>query len=94
LRAIVQARNAQGHYSAKTDNNILLIFRILEPITLALGEVIEVDLPNVLASQEIVRLSSDRTIHVVLGPNDIHDLDLPADHGASRMPSPERMRGA
>ena len=62
--------------------------------TLAVGEVIEVDLPNVLASQQIVRLNSDRTVRVVLGPSDIHDLDLPADHGASRMPSPKRMRGA
>lgn len=94
MKAIVQARNAQGRYSAKTDNNILLVFRVGGGERLAIGEVIEVDLPNVLASQQIVRLNSDRTVRIVLGPNDIHDLDLPADHGASRMPSPERMRGA
>jgi hypothetical protein len=71
-----------------------LVFKVVGIETLAVGEVIEVDLPNVLASQQIARLNSDRTVRVVLGPNDIHDLDLPADHGASRMPSPKRMRGA
>ncbi|HSA68406.1 MAG TPA: hypothetical protein VLF65_02270 [Burkholderiales bacterium] len=71
-----------------------MVFKVVGIETLAVGEVIEVDLPNVLASQQIVRLNSDRTVRVVLGPNDIHDLDLPADHGASRMPSPKRMRGA
>ncbi|HEV2431506.1 MAG TPA: hypothetical protein VGT43_08340 [Burkholderiales bacterium] len=55
---------------------------------------IDVDLPNVLASQQIVRVKSNRTLGIQLGPSDIHDLDLPASHGPSRMPSPERMRGA
>jgi hypothetical protein len=70
-----------------------LVFKVVGIETLAVGEVIEVDLPNVLASQQIVRLNSDRTVRIVLGPNDIHDLDLPADHGGSRTPSAQRMRG-
>jgi hypothetical protein len=28
-----------------------------------------------------------------ISENDIHELDLPRAHGASRTPSPERMRG-
>jgi len=71
-----------------------LVFKLVGIETLAVGEAIEVDLPNVLASRQIVRLRSNRTVRIELGPGDIHDLDLPAEHSASRMPSPERMRGA
>ena len=78
----------------RTDNNILVVFKVVGIETLSVGEAIEVDLPNVLASQQIVCLRSNRRLHIRLGPGDIHDLDLPAEHGASRMPSPERMRGA
>jgi hypothetical protein len=93
LRATIQARNALGGYSAKTDNNILMVFKVVGIETLAVGEVIEVDLPNVLGSQHIVRVKTGRTIGIELGRTDIHDLDLPTDHGTSRMPSPDRMRG-
>ena len=71
-----------------------MVFKVVGIETLAIGEVIEVDLLNVLASRRIVRLGSNRTLRIELGPGDIHDLDLPAAHGGSRMPSPERMRGA
>lgn len=71
-----------------------MVFKVVGIETLAIGESIDVDLPNVLASQRIVRLKPNRTLRIQLDPADIHDLDLPAEHGASRMPSPERMRGA
>lgn len=70
-----------------------MVFKVAGTETLKVGEVIEVDLPNVLASQQILRVKSNRTLRIRLDPSDIHDLDLPADHGTTRMPSPERMRG-
>ena len=70
-----------------------MVFKVTGTETLEVGEVIEVDLPNVLASQQILRVRSNRTLRIRLGPSDIHDLDLPANHGTTRMPSPERMRG-
>ncbi|HEU4351301.1 MAG TPA: hypothetical protein VFR66_05460 [Burkholderiales bacterium] len=72
----------------------MIVFKLAGTDTLKVGEVIEVDLPNVLVSQQIVRVKSNRTLRIQIASTDIHDLDLPPDHSTSRMPSPERMRGA
>lgn len=93
MKATVQAHNAAGSYSVRTENDILLVFTVKGPEFLAVGEAIELDLPRVLASQQIVRVKDNRTIDIHLNPTDIHDLQIPARHGTSRTPSSERMRG-
>ena len=87
MKATVQARNAEGSYSMRTENDILLVFTVKGPESLAVGETVELDLPSVLASQQIVRMKDNRTIGIHLDPTDIHDLQVPAKHGTSRTPS-------
>ena len=92
MRATVQALSAQGRYS-KTENNILLVFTIHGSEFLAVGDDIEVDLPTVLASQQVLRVNDKRAVRIQLAPDNIHDLDLSVEHGTSRTPSSERMHG-
>ena len=92
MKATVQARNAHGNYSARTENRILVVFTVEGSETLSLGEELEVELLSLLSSQQVKRLKDDRVLRVRVKDSDIHDLDLPAKHGSSRFPSPERMR--
>ena len=92
VKATIQARNAHGNYSARTENNILLVFTVDDVESFELGESIEVDLPSLLSSQQVLRSSDRRGIRIRIMENDIHDLDLPAKHGVSRIPSADRMR--
>jgi hypothetical protein len=92
VKATIQARNAHGNYSARTDNNILLVFTVDGAESFELGESIEVDLPSILSSQQVLRSRDRRGIRIRIMENDIHDLDLSAKHGVSRIPSADRMR--
>lgn len=86
MKATVQARSAEGIYSVRTESNMLLVFALKGSEFLAVGDTVEVDLPSVLSTQQIVRVKDNRTIGVRLNPNDIHDLKVPAEHGTSRTP--------
>jgi len=92
MKAIVILRRAEGAYSARTENNILIVFTIVGHEKLALSEEIEVDLPSLLTSQSVTRLKDGSTLRIKLRPNDLHDLDLPGGHGKSRTPTPGRMK--
>ena len=92
MRAIITSFNRDlGNYQARTDNNIAVSFRIRDGEHIDLNEYIEIDLPNVVALQSVVRVSDGRAIAVRLGANDIHDLELPTGHATNRSPSAERL---
>ncbi len=92
MKAIVHARNAHGSYSARTGNGILLVFVVEGKEALKLGEDIEVDLPNLLSSQQVIRSSDNCVMRIRINEMNIHDLDQPGKDGASRTPSAERLR--
>jgi hypothetical protein len=95
MRAIITSFNrGLGNYQARTDNDIALSFSIRDGQHLGLNEYIEVDLPNLVTLQSVVRVADGRIIAVKLGAHDIHDLTLRSGHGTSRFPSPERLGGA
>lgn len=95
MRAIITSFNRGiGNYKACTDNDIALSFSIRDGQHLALHEHVEVDLPNLVALQSIVRVSDGRSVSIKLGAHDIHDLRLPSGHGTNRSPSPARLAGA
>jgi hypothetical protein len=99
MRAIVQARNAHGNYSARTENNLLVVFTVDGPEALSVNDEVEFNLLwlflsrllAVFQSQRIVRLKDGHTCRIRVKGNDIHDLDLPPNHGSSRVPSLKRM---
>lgn len=94
MRATITQFNINyGNYSAKTENNILLVFSISGEGKLKLNDTLEVDLPNILNRQVVTKLATGEVIRVKIKENDIHDLNLPTQHGVSRVPSKERMSG-
>jgi hypothetical protein len=92
VKATVQARNVHGSYSARTENGILLVFVVEGRETLKLGDDIEVDLPNLLSSQEVVRSRDKCVLRVRINEMGIHDLDEPGEREADRTPSADRLR--
>ena len=95
MRATVTLFNrATNNYQARTENDIGVSFSIVDGQHLKLGELLEVDLPNLVAVQSVVRVADGKTIAVKLGAHDLHDLNLPSGHGTTRSPSPERLAGA
>jgi hypothetical protein len=92
VKATVTVQRADGAYTAQTENNTLIVFSLDPDKTLLLGDELEVDLPTLLQSQRVIRVKDQRILNVKLRPDDIHDLDLPANHGSSRTPSVERVK--
>jgi hypothetical protein len=92
MKAIVHAHNAHGSFSARTENDILLVFVVEGKETLKLGDEFEVDLPNLLSARQVIRSRDNCVLRIRINEMNIHDLDLPGKHGASRTPSPERLR--
>jgi hypothetical protein len=92
MKATVKARNSHGSYSARTDNDILLVFVVEGKETLKVGDEFEVDLPNLLSAQHVVRSRDHRVMNIRINEMNIHDLDLPGKREALRTPSKERLR--
>jgi hypothetical protein len=90
MRATIQKLNMELPYcDAKSSNDILFVFRP-PPSGLHLGDVIEFD-HRVLERPQMVRnISTGAAFTAQFRDRDIHDLRLPAAHGSSRFPSPER----
>jgi hypothetical protein len=95
MRAVINSFNLGiGNYQATTENDIALSFSIRDGQHLKLSEIIEVDLPNLVALQSVVRVSDGRTVAIRIGAHDLHDLRLPSSHGTNRSPSASRLAGA
>jgi hypothetical protein len=94
MRATIQTLNmALPYCDARTDNDILFVFR--PPATgLNVGDVIEFDHSVLETSQPAQNISTGNAFTIRLREQDIHDLRLPAAHGSSRFPSPERFNAA
>jgi hypothetical protein len=93
VKATVVKISAAGTYSAQTENDIAVVFRIRdEGGGLVLGDVIDVDLPNVVARKTVVRLRDGKALRIELRDDDLHDLRLPVRHGGSRRPTAARLR--
>jgi len=90
---ITQFNKNYGNYSAMTENNILLVFSVVGEATFKLNDVLEIDLPNILNRKAVTKLDIREEIIIKIKENDIHDLNLPMQHGVSRVPSKERMSG-
>ena len=94
MRATIQKLNmALPYCDARSDTDILFVFR--PPATgLNLGDAIEFDHGILEAEQIAQNISTGERFTIHLRERDIHDLRLPAAHGSSRFPSPERFNGA
>lgn len=90
MRATIQKLNLNLPYAdAKSSSDILFVFR--PPASgLHVGDVIEFD-PEIREVPQAARnITTAAALTLELRERDIHDLRLPAAHGSSRFPSPER----
>jgi len=94
MRATIQKLNMELPYcDARTESDILFVFR--PPASgLHVGDVIEFDHTVIESSQTARNISTGQEFSIHLRERDIHDLRLPAAHGSSRFPSPERFNDA
>jgi hypothetical protein len=94
MRATIQKLNMTLPYcDARSESDILFVFR--SPATgLHLGDVVEFDHTIIEASQTARNVSTGETFQIHLRERNIHDLRLPAAHGSSCFPSPERFNDA
>jgi len=94
MRAVLSAFNrAINNYQARTSNDIALSFSVLDGEHLKLNEALEVDLLQLVATQQLTRVADGMSIRIKIGTHDLHDLNLPMRHGSSRTPSIERLAG-
>jgi hypothetical protein len=94
MRAQISSFNRSlNNYQAKTENNIALSFSVLGGGHLRLNELLEVDLLQVIDTQQLTRISDGKVIQIKIGAHDLHDLNVPIAHGTSRSPSKERLAG-
>jgi hypothetical protein len=94
MRAVVHQTREDGRWcSARTDNDLAIVFSVTDAGVLVLGDELEVDLANVLDTQEPCRARDGRRIAIRLNRFDVHDLRVPSQgHGVSRDDvSPERL---
>jgi hypothetical protein len=95
MRATIQKLDMSLPYcDAKTEHDILFVFRPPTSDLLHVGDVIELD-PHVLDSpQPALHTPTGERFTITIYKQDVHDLRLPGGHGTSRFPKPERLYAA
>ena len=95
MRAVITSFNlALGSYQARTDNEIAIVFSIADGTRLKLNDELDVNLPSLVCSQELVCKRTGQVVAVKLRDIDLHDLRLPSGHGTTRIPSEGRLSEA
>lgn len=79
-----------GTCSVRTDTDVLAVFRLPSGASIDLGDVLELDLLALDRPQEITNATKGQRLSIEVRSHDVHDLRLPAGHGTSRFPAPER----
>jgi hypothetical protein len=91
MEAVIVLTNAALRLcEARTDNKILVVFRLPEGVGLTPGDRLEFH-DFRLGRVEARKLDTDEQFEVVLEAQNLHDLLLPGGHGTSRTPSTERL---
>jgi hypothetical protein len=93
MRAVVQLTREDGRScSARTDNDLAIVFSVTDAGMLVLGDELEVDFENVFDTQELCRMRDGRRIAIRLNRFDVHDLRAPLrGHGVPSDVSQERL---
>ncbi len=92
LATVEKIGGLSGSCEARTENELLFVFAVPEGADLGLSHVLEIDPLALNTPQEVHNRTTNQRLTVVIKDNDIHDLRLPAKHGGSRRPSPQRIQ--
>jgi hypothetical protein len=91
VRASIVKRNADAA-EARTSNDILVVFRC-PPGSVSLSDLLELDLTLLDSEQDVLNLTTGKTLRLKIETTGVHDLRLPPAHGTSRFPSLARRTG-
>jgi len=95
MTAVVVSLNASlPTCSARTQNDILVVFRPPQGVRIDVGDVLDFDLFALDRVQDVENTTKRERIAIEVRSHDIHDLRLPSAHGTSRFPSDERRKSA
>ncbi|HWZ95149.1 MAG TPA: hypothetical protein VNW30_08150 [Opitutaceae bacterium] len=93
MKATVTAFNASlPTCSARTETDILIVFRPPADAQLDLGDILELDLLLLDQVQQVENLTKSQRIAVEIRSRDVHDLRLSSAHGEPRTLSDERRK--
>ena len=78
--------------TARTENDLLVVFQVLDGSELRPSDLLDIPLPDVLVTGRIRHTADEKTIDVRLARADVHDLRAAVGgHGAPSNVSDERM---
>ena len=80
--------------SAQTANEILVVFSMPPELAVSVGDKLVVPEFRMDAEVELLHERAGASFRVFIRSQDVHDLRLPAAHGTSRTPSPDRIDAA
>jgi hypothetical protein len=93
VKAVVHLTRVGGRScSARTDNDLAIVFSVTDATVLTLGDELDVDLASVFHTQELRRIRDDRRVAIQMTRFDVHDLRVPSGgHGAPSDVTRERL---
>jgi hypothetical protein len=94
MKAEVLRLTAEGMCEARTENGLLVVFRLPAARDLRLSDALEFEELRVDADVIVMNTTQGYSFVVQIAGNNIHDLRLPAARGSSRTPSAARLRGS
>jgi hypothetical protein len=94
LKAEILRLTAGGAYEARTENDLLVVFRPSAGHDFRLGDVLAFNELALDADVSVTNVTQGAQCLVHIAATDVHDLRLAANHGSTRTPSSARLREA
>ena len=94
MKAEVLRLTAGGACEARTENDLLVVFRPSAGHEFRLGDMLTFDQLALDADVSVTNITRGGQCLVRIAAKDVHDLRLAATHGSNRTPSPARLREA
>jgi hypothetical protein len=79
--------------SARLSNDIVLVFAEPKGHTLQVGDRLRFDDLRLGRQIRVLNQTQGVEFYILLASRNVHDLHVPAKHGGSRTPTPERLLG-
>ena len=94
MKAEILRLTAGGAYEARTENDLLVVFRPSAGHEFHLGDMLTFDELALDADVSVTNVTHGGQYLVHIAAKNVHDLRLAATHGSTRTPSPARLREA
>ena len=92
MKAEILRLTAGGACEARTENDLLVVFRPSAEHAFRLGDMLTFDELALDADVSVTNITQGGQYLVHIAAQDVHDLRLAAAHGSTRTPSPARLR--